>query len=101
MKFHYKPNETVVQNIKNKMSGVITKHVVCKFDENGELETDDKKIIWILQNKLDCTWEGKEVETEEVKEILDDEEIRGLAKEKGIKFYWNKKIDNLKKELGV
>jgi len=101
MKFHYKPKESVVQNIKNKLSGHISRHLVCVFDANGELETEDKKVIFILQNKLPgCTWDEEvTVTAEEVQEILSDDDIRELAKEKGIKFYWNKKIENIKKEL--
>lgn len=101
MKFKYGQNHTVIQTIKNKISGSLSRYVVCKFDENGELETNDPKLIFILQNKLPgCTWEGEEkVKPEEVKEILDDEDIRKLAKEKGVKHWHNKKIDNIKKEL--
>lgn len=101
MKFKYGQNHTVIQTIKNKQTGATNRYAICKFDENGELETEDPKIIFILQNKLPgCTWEGEEtVEAEEVQEILSDDDIRQLAKEKGIKSWHVKKIDNLKKEL--
>lgn len=106
MKFKYKQNFTVVQTIKNKMTGVVSgRFVVCKFDENGELETKDPKIIHILKTKLPgCTWDeedNQEVKLEEVKEILSEEEIRALAKEKKIKSWHVKSIENLKKELEV
>ena len=104
MKFKYKPNEFVIQTITNKLTGHISKHTVCRFDAQGELETFDKKVIFILQNKLiGCTWEHnvfeKDVKAEEVQDILSDDDIRKLAKEKGIKSYWNKKIENIKSEL--
>lgn len=103
MKFKFAQNHTVIQTIKNKQTGASNRFVVCKFDENGELETKDPKIIHILQTKLPgCTWEGLEnVTTEDVKEILSDDEIRQLAKAKGIKSWHVKKIDNIKKELGM
>ena len=100
MKFNYKPKEAIVQNIKNKQTGIISRHLVCVFDNNGELETDDPRIIHILQTKIpDCTWEGELVKAEEVKEILDDAEIRKLAKDKGISHWHNKSIKRLKEEL--
>ena len=103
MKFHYEPNHTVIQSIKNKRTDKVTRFVVCKFDENGELETNDDKIIFVLQNKLHgCTWdEGKTVKAIEVLDVLSDEDIRELAKEKGIKSWHVKKIDKLRKELEV
>jgi len=102
MKFKFAQNHTVIQTIKNKQTGASNRFVVCKFDENGELDTQDPRIIHILQTKLPgCTWEGQEVELEEVKEILSDDEIRQLAKSKGIKSWHVKKIDNIKKELGM
>jgi hypothetical protein len=103
MKFYFEPNHTVVQSIKNKVTGQVNRFVVCKFDENGELETNDDKLIFILQNKLTgCTWEqGREVKAEQVIDVLSDDDIRELAKEKGIKSWHVKKIDKLKKELEV
>ena len=101
MKFYYGQNHTVIQNIKNKISGAVNRYAICKFDEKGELETSDPKLIFILQNKLPgCTWESKEkVEAEEVKEILSDDDIRQLAKTKGVKSWHIKSIENIKKEL--
>jgi len=100
MKFKYGQNHTVVQTIKNKVTGVTNRFAVCKFDDNGELETTDKKIIHVLQNHLPgCTWEGKEIEAEKVVEILSDTELRTLAKRKGIKSSHNKSISKIKKEL--
>jgi len=102
MKFKYGQNHTVIQTIKHKQTGATNRYAVCKFDENGELETNDPKIIHILQNKLPgCTWEGEEINPDEVKEILSDDELRQLAKSKGIKHWHNKKISNIKKELGM
>jgi len=103
MKFKYTPKEAIVQNIKNKLSGNITRHVVCVFDNNGEFETEDEKVIWILQNKLPgCTWDSMdEVKAEDVKDILSDDDLRQLAKEKGVRNWHNKKIENIKKELEV
>lgn len=102
MKFYFEPNHTVIQRMKQKITGKITQHVVCKFDEKGECKTDDPKIQYILQKKLiGCTWDAEEpmIKQEEVKEILDDTEIRQLAKAKGISHWHNKNIDRLKKEL--
>lgn len=101
MKFYYKPKEAIVQNIKEKQTGSIKRHLVCVFDGNGELETEDEKVMFVLQNKLPgCTWdEGKIITKEEAKSILDDKEIRELAKDKGIKHWHNKSIDRLKTEL--
>ena len=81
MKFRFAQNHTVIQTIKNKQTGVVTgRFVVCKFDENGELETNDPKLIHILKTKLKgCTWDeedNQEVTLEEVKEILSDEELK-------------------------
>ena len=104
MKFFYKQNHTVVQTMTNKQTGaVLGRYAVCKFDENGELETNDPKIIHILQNKLpDCTWEGEqEVKVEDIAGIFDDDEIRKLAKEKKIKSWHVKSPETLRKELGV
>lgn len=101
MKFYYGQNHTVIQTIKHKQTGASNRFVVCKFDDKGEFETNDPRIIHILQTQLTgCTWEGEEVvKKEEVKEILSDEELRSLAKEKGIKNWHNKKIENILKEL--
>lgn len=103
MKFHYKPKESIVQNIKNKQTGIIKRFVVCVFDAEGNYETEDPKIIHILQTKLpDCTWDSEEtVEKTSVMDIMSDDEIRQLGKEKGIKSYHNKKIDKIKAELEV
>ncbi len=103
MKFKYGQNHTVIQTIKHKITGATNRYVVCKFDENGELETNDPKIIHILKTHLiGCTWDEEDeviVTKEEVKDILSDDEIRELAKEKGVQSYWNKKIENIKNEL--
>lgn len=96
MKFYYKPKESIVQNLKNKVTGKITRFLVCVFDNNGELETNDPKVIQILQKHVDCTWNGEE--TKET-DIMSEDELRKLAKEKGIKSWHNKKIDKIKKEL--
>lgn len=104
MKFKFAQNHTVIQTIKNKQTGVVSgRFVVCKFDEKGELETNDPKLIHILKTKLPgCTWEDeKTVKLEEVKEILDEQELRQLAKEKGVKSWHVKSITNIKKELGM
>lgn len=103
MLFRYEPNHTVIQSIKNKQTENVNRFAVCKFDENGELETNDDKIIFVLQNKLSgCTWdEGKKAKAIEVLDVLSDADIRELAKEKGIKSWHVKKIDKLKLELGV
>ena len=103
MRFHFEPNHTVVQTIKNKVTQKSSRFAICKFDENGELETNDDKLIYILQNKLTgCTWdEGKTVKAEDVIDVLSDADVRELAKEKGIKSWHVKKIDKLKTEFGV
>lgn len=106
MKFKYGQNHTVVQTMKSKQTGkVLKRFVVCKFDENGELETNDPMLIHILKTKLPgCTWDESDpenitVKPEEVREILSDDEIRQLAKEKGVKSWHLKGIDKLKEEL--
>jgi len=103
MRFKYEPNYTVIQSIKQKQTNHVSRFAICKFDEQGELETNDDKLIFILQNKLPgCTWdEGKTVKAIDVMDVLSDEDVRALAKEKGIKSWHVKKIDKLKKELGV
>lgn len=103
MKFYFEPKQTIIQTIKHKITGASNRFAVCTFDDNGELETEDPKLIHILQTKLPgCRWdEGNTVEAIEVTDILADEDIRNLAKEKGIKHWHNKKVENLKKELGV
>jgi hypothetical protein len=103
MRFYFEPNHTIIQSISNKVTGKINRFAVCKFDENGYLDTEDNKIIFILQNRLPgCTWdEGKTVEAIDVMDVLSDDDIRVLAKEKGIKSWHVKKIDKLKKELEV
>jgi hypothetical protein len=103
MKFKYNPNHAVIQTIKNRQTGASNRFLVCTFDDNGELETNDPKIIHILQTKLiGCKWDSdKTVELNEVKEILDEKELREFAKGQGVKHYWNKNIDNIRKELGM
>lgn len=104
MKFYYEANHTVIQSMIQKATGAVSRFVVCSFDENGECETEDPKIIFVLQKKLPgCTWDSEEpiINNEEVKDILDDDEIRQLAKAKGIKHWHNKNIDRIKKELEV
>ena len=85
MKFKYNPNHAVIQTIKNRQTGASNRFLVCTFDDNGELETNDPKIIHILQTKLiDCKWDSNEtVKLNEVKEILTDKEL----KEAGLKRY--------------
>lgn len=103
MKFYFEPNHAVIQSMVNKVTDKVNRFVVCQFDDKGELETNDDKIIFILQNKVTgCTWdEGKIVLPDEVKSILCDDEIRELAKEKGIKSWHTKSIKRLKEEMGV
>lgn len=101
MRFRHDPNHTVIQSIKNKQTGATSRFVVCAFDEEGVLETEDPKIIYILQNKVEgCTCEdATEVLAEKVVDILSDDDLRALAKDKGIRSWHNKKIENIKKEL--
>ena len=101
MLFKYTPNHSIVQTIHNRQTGRKDRFVVCKFDENGELETNDDKIIHILQTKLNgCTWEeDRKVDPINVLDILSDDEIRQLAKDKGIKSWHVMNINNLKKKL--
>jgi len=101
MLFKYEPNRSIIQTIEQKQTGKKHQFVVCKFDENGELETNDNKIIHILQTKLNgCTWEeDRKVDPINVLDILSDDDIRKLAKEKGIKSWHIMSIENLKKKL--
>ena len=103
MRFNYEPNHTVIQTLQHKRTGKTARFVVCKFDENGVLDTEDDKLIHILQTKLDgCTWSGdKVVDPMSVLSILSDDEIRELAKDKGIKSWHVKNIDKLRKEMGA
>jgi hypothetical protein len=103
MRFYFEPNHTVIQTINHRQTGRTNRFVVCKFDENGVCDTEDEKIIHILQTKLDgCTWsEDRVIDPLTVISILSDDEIREIAKEKGIKSWHVKKIDKLRKELGV
>ena len=116
MKFKFEPNRAIVQNLKNKMTGKVTKFLVCTFDENGEFETNDQRIINVLKTKLlGVTWE-EEIPVEgsdEVVQIIEkesnpneldhltDDDIREMAKNNGIKSWHVKSIKRLKKELGV
>lgn len=62
------------------------------FDENGRYETNNELLIRVLKQHF-----------EEENNVPDDkpteEQIRALAKEKGIDHYWNAKIENLIEKL--
>jgi len=52
-----------------------------------------------VQGALASGWSVSAEDTEAHE--LDEEELRAMAKERGIGHYWNKSIDNLKEELGL
>ncbi len=45
MKFFSDPNHVIIERTKNNVTGIISNRVKCKFDDNGELETQDIKLI--------------------------------------------------------
>lgn len=63
MKFYATPNITVMQRIRNRFNGTFKNSIVCRFDENGELETHDPIIQDILMKRFNgCTWDKEEIE---------------------------------------
>lgn len=87
MKFKGKPNELC-------RITKIPRFVKCpnkiRFDEKGIFETENKYLIKRLSIKF---------ETLEDTEELNEEKIRQLAKEKGIKSWHVKSIERLLQEL--
>lgn len=90
---------------------------VFRFDTKGEFITDDPEIIrralgFFDYIELKAETVGKKVNKthvvplltittneEKIKPEKTEEEIRALAKEKGIPNYWNAKIENLVEKL--
>jgi hypothetical protein len=83
MKYFGEPGLTIVDYKKCKK--------VFQFDENGEYETNDPKLIeWMKKNKNFIRCENN-VPGDKPTEL----EIRAMAKEKGIRNWHNAKIENL------
>ena len=107
----YKFFSEPLREIKSKTSG----KMMFRFDTKGEFITDDEEIIKRALGFFDYielkseTVGGKVKKTVIVppmtittlgqEEVLKDEEIRLIAKEKGIKNWHTKKIENLLIEL--
>jgi len=69
-----------------------------RFDAQGVAELDDTKVCPTDKLKLERLFGGL---NQVAKAEMSDEEIRALAKERGIKSWHTKSITNLKKELEV
>ena len=92
MKFYAEPNMLV----RPRKNGPYKRLKPFRFDENGEYETDNPLMIKALSKRF------KSENVEIVEEVIEltEEEIRHMAKEKGIKSWHVKKIETLKEELG-
>lgn len=88
MKFYGEPNQLVRVNKKGKLRRVRD----FRFNENGVYETDNPHLINALKRRF---------KAEETVVEHSDDDIRKMAKEKGIKSWHIKSIETLKKELGV
>jgi hypothetical protein len=87
MKYFGEPNLHVIDYKK-------CKEVFC-FDENGEFETKDPKLIeWMKKNKNFIRCENNVADDKPT-----EEQIRALAKEKGIRNWHNMKIEKLIEKL--
>lgn len=89
MKFKSQPNLFV--KISNKYTQRVTGLKGFYFDENGVYETKNELLIKVLSQNFETVIEDLSEPTEE--------QIRALAKEKGIKNWHNKKIANIITEL--
>ena len=73
-----------------------------RFDSNGEYETDSPLMIKALKQRFGEKQTEIHQDIEATEELeLTEEQIRLLAKEKGIKSWHVKSIETLRKELGV
>lgn len=102
MKFYSEPNMLV----RPRKTGMLRRVKPFRFDSNGVYETDNPHLIKVLSRRFKYDLESSEEVvdiTEEVQEksVLSEEEIRVMAKEKGIKSWHVKSIETLKKELEV
>jgi hypothetical protein len=86
MKFKGEPNLYV--RISNKYVQRATGKKGFMFDENGIYETDNELLIKLLGQHF-------EVENNAPGEEINEDEIRQLAKEKGIKNWHNRKVETL------
>jgi len=103
MKYKAEPNLNIIRRTKRQFGNTFVLKNIAQFDENGLFETDDEKLIEILDKSYDCIRldEYKMADEKILVTEMTDEEIRALAKEKKIKSWNLKKIETLKKELGV
>ena len=77
-----------------------------RFDDNGMYETDNPIMIKALKRKFryegsDNTPIEEETVEEVIEDVMDEESIRLLAKERKIKSWHVKSIETLKEEMGV
>ena len=65
---------------------------------------DNKELEWAkaqgYKTRVEDLYEHVVEVTEETEE-LNEKQIRELAREQGVKNYWNRNIDTLKEELGL
>lgn len=90
----------VVQVRKNRVNGGTAIIPLFVFDEKGFAEVDESKLSAIDKEKLTRLFGYTEGDSNGDNE-LSEEEIRALAKERKVKSWHTKSIENLKKELGV
>lgn len=88
MKFYGEPNLL----IRPRKNGRFKRLRPFRFDQNGEFETDNPLLINALSKKF---------KTEKENDEYTEEELREMAKEKGIKSWHVKSIEKLKSELGL
>lgn len=89
MKFKSNPNLFV--KISNKYVQRVTGKKGFYFDDKGEYETDNELLIKVLSQNFEQVKEENNVTGDKPT----DEQIRALAKEKGIRNWHNMKIENL------
>lgn len=92
MKFYGEPGMLV----RPRKNGPYKRLKPFRFDSNGEYETESPLMIKALKQRFG----EKQTESPQETELSEDE-IRQLAKEKGIKSWHVKAVDTLRKELGV
>ena len=99
MKFYATPNLLV----RPRKNGVMKRFRTFRFDKDGEYETDNLILIKALSVHFSTVPLNQSEEHQEIElsEELTEEQLRVLAKEKGIKSWHVKSIEKLKEELGV
>jgi hypothetical protein len=100
MKFYAEPGLL----IRPRKNGVMKRFKPFRFDTNGEYETENPILIKALKRKFktDSPSDDAIESTEEIiEDVMDDEAIRAMAKDNGIKSWHTKSIKRLKEELGL